>query len=219
MRFIYPSILLVSLLITYPPASAQDLVTDDLVNKACKCFESLPELKENKLTFSLAYEDCFKEVYGKTIVYPSPEGMNDYLNVFFESLQKICPQYKEIVEISDQLTQTKSVSRVKDLKACDMVRTGRFEEPFGGESIVIMQDSIQIIEFTRDKTYTRSRVNWISPCEYELVFIESTNSFENSMVKTRDSRKFRIIGIEDNEIIYEYQMVGRWFIGRMIKVN
>jgi len=195
---------------------AQVPIATELLNSTCECVESILDNNHDKISFSFGYENCFNEVYYKSIGFSAPDSTDLFLESFFNSISANCMAYDKAFEIINRYSQEQIESRVKNPKDCELVKSGLFEDNVGGENVLVsMQDSIQVVTFGDEGLYTKSNIIWHDECTYTLVFVESTNPLEITLMAPGDERKVRIVEINNQkEFIYEVEMFERWFLGR-----
>jgi hypothetical protein len=200
-----------------------DLISqDNILQSTCNCLDKLLAVKLDKVEFQFAHDDCHKEVYTKLISMPTQDSADLYYSSFVESMKANCDSYGQSYEVLDKMTLNKSKSKVRHKSDCKKVmRVGEFEDTSGTEkAIMSMQDSIQIMTFGKPELYTKSKVVWVDECTYRTIFIESTNPFENGVLKKGDERVIRIIDISPTgKILFEVGMYGRWFLGKVTKIK
>ncbi len=195
---------------------------DKTVESTCNCLSNLLKTNKEKVDFQFAHEDCFKEIYSKLIFLPSQDSSDAVYARFMENLESNCDAYGKCHNILDKMTLEKSQIKVKEKKSCKQtMRTGEFEDRSGNEkTIMSMRDSIQIVTFGDKGLYTKSRIKWIDECSYKVIFVESTNPFENGVLKKGDEREVRIIDVKNNgDIIFEVGMYDRWFVSKVTKLK
>lgn len=216
------NVLILILLLFFHTSNSFCQTKHEMLEATCNCLTNVLSTSTEKVQFVLAHEECFKTAYAKSIAMKSSDSAGSYVDSFMELLSANCDSYRECHEILDKFTLVRSEIKVNDKKTCRQVmQVGDFEDTSGVErTIMSMRDSIQIMTFGDDAIYTKSKVIWKDDCTYNVVFIESTNSFENSLLKKGDERVIRVIDIIDNEqIVYEVGMFGRWFMGRVRKIK
>lgn len=204
-------------------ASQNDVFSQDkMVNSSCNCLNNLLKSGKDKIDFQFSHEDCFKEIYSHLISLPSQDSSDAVYARFIGNMQTTCDAYVKCHDMLGEMTLEKSSIKVKDKALCKQtMRTGEFEDRSGNEkTIMSMRDSIQIVTFGNHGLYTKSKVTWIDECSYKVTFVESTNPFENGMMKKGDERVIRIIDIKSNgDIIFEVAMYDRWFAGKVTKLR
>jgi hypothetical protein len=195
---------------------------DNLVESSCDCLNNLLKTDVGKIEFQFAHDECFKGVYSKLISFSSTDSSDAVYTRFMDNLEKSCEAYNKCHSILDKMTLEKSPIRIQNKKSCKQtMQIGEFEDRSGNEKIVMsMRDSIQVVTFGDKGLYTKSKVEWIDECSYKVIFIESTNPFENGILKKGDEREIRIIDIRKNDdVIFEVGMYDRWFLGKVKKLK
>jgi len=119
------------------------------------------------------------------------------------------------------MSAEKSKIIVKDKKLCKQImQLGEFEQASNvAKARMSMQDSIQLVTWNQQGIYTKSKVVWVDDCVYRIIFIESTNPLESSIMKKGDEGEIRITEIKADEIFYEVGFNGKWFPGKLKKIK
>lgn len=66
----------------------------------------------------------------------------------------------------------------------------------------------QWIDHYRDGTYSKLKFSWIDDCEFEIEFIESTNSVQNQFSKKGDKYRYQIIDKKEKYYLVSVEAVG-----------
>jgi hypothetical protein len=64
------------------------------------------------------------------------------------------------------------------------------------------------VERFRDGTYSKLRFRWIDDCEFEIEFIESTNSVMSQVSKRGDRYRYQIINKNEKYYLVSVEAVG-----------
>lgn len=198
---------------------------NEILESACNCLDKLLAAqteKIDKVEFQLANDECFNSAYKNVISLSSADSADLFIASFFENLKSSCESFIKTHEIADKLTLERSTIRIKNRKSCKQtMKTGEFDDSSGTEKVVMsMRDSIQVMTFGDKGLYTKSKVEWTDECSYKVIFQESTNPFENAVLKKGDEREVTVIDIQKNgDVLLEIGMYGRWFLAKVKKVK
>ena len=189
-------------------------------DSTCTCLESLLEVQNNKVDFSLGLENCLSKSFREAYKFSSSEMVDKYLVDLENFLKSNCMAFNQCQMIINPMYKQKTESRIYNPEICKMFKSGEFEEKGESEKTTVsMMDSIQIVKFEKSGYYTKSKVIWTDNCTFKLVFISSTNPYEKMMTKYGDTREIRIIDITGGkEIILETEFAGLYFLNKLTKL-
>lgn len=103
--------------------------------------------------------------------------------------------------------------------ACSMMKRGRFKSlDIAGEGFYFVIEGNSHTEYMGDpKTYVRSSLSWVSPCQYQLRITEIT--FVNPLLKPGTVMTVNINGFENGRISLETLIDGNPYSGKVVKLK
>ncbi len=213
-------VLLSILLIIAYGDSIYSQVSAKVLNSTCNCLDSLMKDKKDKIDFQFGLENCLSRSYQGSLGFKSTDSAELFILDLEDKLRKNCESFNQSQSILKKMMMERTESNIKVAKICEIMRVGDFEDLSGVERVIVsMRDSIQIVTFEKTQLYTKSKVIWMDDCSFRVIFITSTNPYENLMLKPGDERVVRIIDIKNgNEIILETEFWGKWFLGKLTKI-
>lgn len=112
-----------------------------------------------------------------------------------------------------------SLSPIKDNEACSaLIKNNQFTYWHGSNKVlVVFKDGYQTEYHKKKKYIIRSKVKWISECEYELTIIEHT--LPDFPFNPGTKSRVVITKIRGNRIYYTTTLAGRSWEGRFKKVK
>jgi hypothetical protein len=192
----------------------------ELRNKTCDCFDSI-KYDGDKLKFQMAEQSCVTELYyGVLTIQPSfPDKSNfELMHILHNELKEKCDSWNEVMTLYFQLSEQSTKTRIESKAQCDVLKNGQFKE-IGEKMTFTVTDSIQITRYIESGAYTKSKINWIDSCTYQIMPFETTDSITQRHLLENPIFTITIIDVINDTIIYENEFNGGYSMGQFIKMK
>ena len=212
MTFMTKRLTLVLLTISSITFAQTENQTDSLISVMCKSLQNNKQLTDSArlllvygkhlFPFVDQYDKVSREKITEMIFYRFQRGCGD----FSDLLTRLNPpddywDYWEKIEAKPKTTLIKSSCK-------DFVRHKFIYPDSKGDTVNMVIEKGYWIDNYRDGTYSKLKFSWIDDCEFEIEFIESTNSVQTQFSKKGDKYRYLVIDKKEKYYLVSVESVG-----------
>lgn len=169
----------------------------------------------------MAEQSCVTKLYyGILEIQPSfPDKSNfELTQILFKELSGKCDNWNQVMTLYFQLSKQSTKTRIDRKAKCDILKNGQFKE-LGENLIFTVNDSTQVTKYIESGACTKSKINWIDSCTYQLRPFETTDSIMQRQLLKSPIFTITIIDVINDTIIYENEYNGNYSMGQFIKMK
>lgn len=200
-------------------------ILNDLSNELCNCIE-LAEYK-NAGELKPCYDKLFDEHRKLIKEYYKTNELSE--SQFYELVNKIAARTinncKYIADhfplgIVGEKRSRQVNTNCDELRECQFYYLTQTQDSEIQDTTYVSISKNEYLEKMKNRTtYSRSKINWIDNCKFDLVFEESNDPFKKELFEKGQILKYEIIANEENSFFLELDWKGKVYQSQMFKIK
>ncbi len=175
--------------------SQSDIIPDSLLFETCNSIINSKK-EDDSLKIFESFDLHLLPVFSKLNDTQLEEAFK-YAHV---RLQKFCPEYKKLLDKKNPpkddwipLETTPHSKLNKESCRAFLTHSSYYYFDDRRDTVKLSLSNNYWVDHFKDGTYSKLSLTWVNECEFEIFFIESTNSIRKNLSKPGEKYKYRVI--------------------------